>query len=45
MEKLKKYQQLAFETREKRSGFRVEIVPLVTGCLGGGMARLEEQIL
>ena len=25
-------------------GFIVEIVPLVIGCLGGGMVKLEEQI-
>ena len=31
VEKLRKCQQLAFETRKKRSGFRVEIVPLMIG--------------
>ena len=41
-EKLQKYQQLAFEIRERRVGFMVEIVPLVIGCLGGGMEKLEE---
>ena len=34
-EKLTKYQQLAFEMREKRPGYRVETVPIVIGCLGG----------
>ena len=39
-EKLDKYQQLAFEMRENRVGHRVEIVPLVIGCLGGGVGKL-----
>ena len=39
-EKLTKYQQLAFEMREKRPEYRVEIVPIVTGCLGGGMKQV-----
>ena len=43
-EKLNKYQQLTFTTREKRPGYDVEIVPLIIGCLGGGMKRLEEQV-
>ena len=34
--KLQKYQQLAFETREKRRRYRVEVVPVIIGCLGGG---------
>ena len=43
-EKLQKYQQLPFEIRERRLGFMFEIIPLVIGCLGGGMEKLEEQI-
>ena len=43
-EKLNKYQQLAFEIREKRQGYRVEIVPIVIGCLGGGMKQVEIQV-
>ena len=43
-EKLTKYQQLAFEMREKRPEFRVEIVPIVIGCLGGGMKQVECQV-
>ena len=39
-EKMDKYQQLAFETREKRAGYRVEVVPLIIGCLGGGIRRM-----
>ena len=39
-EKMDKYQQLAFETREKRAGYRVEVVSLIIGCLGGGIRRM-----
>ena len=35
-EKLSKYRQIAFEIREKRKDHRVEIVPLIIGCCGGG---------
>ena len=40
-EKLTKHKQLAFEMREKRPECRVEIVPIVIGCLGGGMKQVE----
>ena len=45
-EKLTKYQQLAFEMREKRPEYRVEIVSIVIGCflLGGGMKPVECQV-
>ena len=43
-EKLSKYQQLAFEMREKRPEYRVEMVPIVIGCLGGGMKQVECQV-
>ena len=43
-EKLDKYQQLAFETRENRVGYRVEVVPLVLGCLGGGIGKLWKNV-
>ena len=36
-EKLTKYRQIAFEIREKRVGFTVEVVPLIIGCCGGGL--------
>ena len=39
MEKLEKYQQLAFEIRERRPGYKVIVIPIVIGCLGGGMRR------
>ena len=34
--KIRKYQQLCFELRERR-GYMVKVIPLVIGCLGGGM--------
>ena len=37
MEKLIKYRQLAFEMRERRPGYTIEVVPIVIGALGGGM--------
>ena len=43
-EKRTKYQQLAFEIRERRPGYTVEVIPFVIGCLGGGMKKLEEQM-
>ena len=43
-EKMDKYRHLAFEIRKKRMGYKVEIVPLVVGCLGGGIGRLLKNI-
>ena len=37
LEKIEKYQQLAFEILERRQGYKVMITPIVIGCLGGGM--------
>ena len=39
------YQQLAFEIRERRSDYTVEVIPFAIGCLGGGMKKLEETIV
>ena len=44
-EKLTKYQQFAFEIQEKRPEDRVEMVPIVIGCLGGGMKQVECQVI
>ena len=44
IEKLRKYQQLAFELRERREQYRVTVVPLVIGCLGGGIKQLTKDI-
>ena len=30
--------------REKRPEYRVQIVPIVIGCLGGGMKQVERQV-
>ena len=30
-----KYQQLALEMRERRTGYKVIVVPTIIGCLGG----------
>lgn len=35
-EKMNKYQQLCFELRERRRGFKVKLIPVVIGCCGGG---------
>ena len=35
---------LAFEIRERRPGYTVEVIPFVIGCLGEGMKKLEEQM-
>ena len=43
-EKIRKYQQLCFELRERRKGYRVKVIPLVIGCLGGGMKKLKNDI-
>ena len=42
-EKIRKYQQLCFELRERRS-YMVKVIPLVIGCLGGGMSELKTSI-
>ena len=43
-EKMDKYRQLAFETRKKRVGYKAGIIPLVVGCLGGGIGRLLKNV-
>ena len=43
-EKLTKYRQIAFEIREKRDGYIVEIVPFVIGCCGGGLQHMIKAI-
>ena len=40
-EKLTKYRQLAFETRERRLGYEIYVVPVVVGALGGGIKELK----
>ena len=43
-EKIRKYQQLCYELRERRDGYKVKIIPALIGCLGGGMKRLKDDI-
>ena len=40
-EKIKKYEQLCFELRERREGYMVKVISIVIGCLGGGMKELK----
>ena len=44
IEKLQKYQPFAFEMRERREQYRVTVVSLVIGCLGGGIKQLTKDI-
>ena len=37
LEKLTKYTQLAYELRERRPGYKITVIPLMIGALGGGM--------
>ena len=43
-EKMRKYQQLCFELRERREGYTVSFVPVIIGCLGGGIKQLENDV-
>ena len=40
-EKIRKYQQLCYEIRERREGYTVKMIPSVVGCLGSGMKQLK----
>ena len=40
---IRKYQKLK-ELLERRPGFMVKVVPIVIGCLGGGIKQFEEDI-
>ena len=44
IKKLRKYQQLALELRERREKYPVTVVPLVIGWLGGGIKQLSKDI-
>ena len=43
-DKMRKYQQLCFELRERRQGYTVKFVPVIIGCLGGGIKQLENDV-
>ena len=40
-EKIRKYEQLCFELRERREGYTVKVILMDIGCLGGGMKELK----
>ena len=42
--KKQKYQQLTFEVREIRPGHRVKVIPIVIGCMGGGVGLMREVV-
>ena len=43
-EKMRKYQQLCYEIRERRDGYKVKIIPVVIGCVGGGMKKMKDDV-
>ena len=43
-EKQTKYRQLAFQLRERRVGYNIVVVPLVTDALGGRVKETIQQI-
>ena len=44
-EKMIKFRQIAFETRERRPGYEVCVVPVVVTALGGGIKALRFDFL
>ena len=40
LDKLTKYTQLAYETRERRLGYEIMVVSLIIGALGGGVKQI-----
>ena len=40
LDKLTKYRQLAYETRKRRLGYEIMVVPLIIGALGGGVKQI-----
>ena len=40
VKRAEKYRQITFETREQRPGYKVYVVPVVVGALGGGIKAL-----
>ena len=43
-EKIGKYSRLCFDLRERPEGYTVKVVPIIIGCLGGGLKELKESI-
>ena len=44
LEIFQKYQQIFFELRKRRSSYKIQFIPAVIGCLGGGVGQLEEDL-
>ena len=44
IEKLRKYRKMALKLPERREQYKVMVVPLVIGCLGGGTKQLTKDI-
>ena len=44
IEKMTKYRQLAFETRERRPSYDVYVLPVVIGALGGSIKTLRKDL-
>ena len=43
-EKLTKYRQLAFETRQRRPGYDITVIPVIIDALRGGMKRFRTEL-
>ena len=43
-DKRTKCQQLAFEIRERRKEYKVVVVPIIIGCLGGGVDKTIREV-
>ena len=43
-DKRTKYQQLAFEIRERHKEYKVIVVPIIIGCLGGGVDKTIREV-
>ena len=43
-DKRTKYQQLAFKMTERGTGYKVILVPIIIGCLGGGIELTPKEV-
>ena len=43
-EKVQKYQQLCFQLRERRQGYKVKVIPAITGRCGRGLRELKRDL-
>ena len=43
-EKIRKYQQLCYELRERRDRYTVMVIPTIIGCLGGRVKLLKDKM-